>query len=270
VQSGDQRVFYYSGHGASVPEYGEYQEPDRLTETLVPWDFDWSPETSVSDEQIYGLYSQLPYDSQVMLIFDCCHSGGIHRQSAAKARGISPPDDIRHRQLKWDTKTKMWVDRDFKRLNKSFSTQSKANAEFFGDNGAKVRLGRAALLRQDTQAQYRRARKRKDGPVGPFLPLIVEACGEEELSYEYRHGATSYGAFTFCLASILREKQSITFQALVDLTEKRLAELQYDQVPQILGPSSVINAKVPWNTGGAVRKKPRRGKPGTSTPRLSG
>ena len=36
---------------------------------------------------------------------------------------------------------------------------------------------------------------------GPYLPLIIEACGEDEFSYEYRHGATSHGAFTFSLAT---------------------------------------------------------------------
>jgi hypothetical protein len=270
VQPGDQRVFYYSGHGARVPEYGANFEPDQLTETLVPWDFDWTPETAIADEQIHGLYSQLPYDSQFMLIFDCCHSGSMHKQATAKPRGISPPDDIRHRQLKWDSKTRMWVDRDFERLNAKFSTRKKANAEFFGKSGATVRLGRAATLRRDTQAEYRRARRRKDGPVGPYLPLILEACGEEELSYEYRHGATSYGAFTFCLASILREEGNITFKDLVEKTKSRLAELQYDQVPQILGPSVVLEAKVPWDTGTAAKRPPRRRGPGTSTPRLSG
>jgi metacaspase-1 len=269
AQSGDQRVFYYSGHGARVPEYGDHFEPDRLTETLVPWDFDWSPETCISDEQIYGLYSQMPYDSQVLLIFDCCHSGSMHRQSAAKARGIAPPDDIRHRQLKWDIKTEMWVERDFQRLNPAFSTSSKANEKFFGPNGATVRLGRAAMLRTDTATQYRRARKQTKAPVGPYLPIIIEACGEEQLSYEYRHGATSYGAFTFCLSSILREEKNITFEDLVEATGRRLAELQYQQAPQILGPSASVASKVPWMTGVNARPRSKR-KPGSSTPRLTG
>ncbi len=269
AQPGDQRVFYYSGHGARVPEYGSNLEPDRLTETLVPWDFDWTPERSISDEQIYALYSQLPYDTQLMLIFDCCHAGSMHRQSGAKARGISPPDDIRHRQLKWDTKTQMWVDRDFVRLNPDFSTAKKANADFFGSNGATVRIGRGSMLRQEHQSAYRKARQTRKAPVGPYLPLILEACGEDELSYEYRHGATSYGAFTFCLASILREQRSLTFSQLVNATKARLAELQYSQTPQILGPSAVVSAKVPFSAPPAPRQPPP-GRPGGSTPRLSG
>ena len=40
---GDELVFYYSGHGARIPEYGDDFEPDHHVESLVPWDFDWSP-----------------------------------------------------------------------------------------------------------------------------------------------------------------------------------------------------------------------------------
>jgi hypothetical protein len=272
MQAGDERVFYYSGHGAQMPVYGPTEEPDRLVETLVPCDFDWSPETSITDEHIYGLYSQLPYDARLMMVFDCCHSGGVHRQGGARARGITPPDDIRHRQLKWDLKTKMWVDREFTRINAGFSTSAKASAEFFGKSGAKLRLGRAGALRaQTSQAEYGRARaKAENDRVGPYLPLIIEACGEDQLSYEYRHGATSYGAFTFCLASLLREEKALSFGKLVELTKARLAELQYNQTPQILGPSEVVDANVPWNTGSGGRGAAGTAGPDGSTPGLSG
>ncbi|MDB5685487.1 MAG: peptidase caspase catalytic subunit p20 [Rhizorhabdus sp.] len=270
ARPGDQRVFYYSGHGAQVPEYGEDFEPDRLTETLVPWDFDWSPETCISDEQICALYSQLPYDLQLVLIFDCCHSGSIHRQGGSKARGISPPDDIRHRQLKWDSKTQMWVDRDFKRLNQAFSTNAKDSAAFFGGDGATVKIGRSSLLRMDSKKTYAAARAKTDAPVGPYLPLVIEACGEAQSSYEYRHGATSYGAFTFCLASLLREERDISFADLVAVTTERLKELRYDQLPQIIGPTIVVNAKVPWSTGMAAGESPSSAVPGGATPRTSG
>jgi hypothetical protein len=271
LRPGDERVFFYSGHGAQMPVYGPTDEPDRLVETLVPCDFDWSPETSITDEHIYQFYSQLPYDARLAMIFDCCHSGGVHRQGGSRARGITPPDDIRHRQLKWDLKTQMWVDRGFQRINPDFSTATKANAAFFGKDGAKLRLGRAGVLRAQTQkAEYRRAKQDQDGPVGPYLPLIIEACGEDQLSYEYRHGATSYGAFTFCLASLLREKKGGTFAELVTAAKDRLVELQYGQTPQILGPTEVVNARVPWRTAAGRGGPPPAGIPGGSTPRLSG
>jgi metacaspase-1 len=244
---GDERVFYYSGHGARIPEYGENMEPDRKVETLVPWDFDWSPERAVVDDQIFGLYSQLPYGTRFAMILDCCHSGGMHRQGGARVRGLNPPDDIRHRELRWDSATDMWVARDFKRLNRQFSSRPEVNAAFFGEDGDSTRIGRASLVRGQTEREYRQLKRRAGSArVGPYLPLIIEACQEHEFSYEYRHGVTSYGAFTDSLCLELRRRRRVSFQRLVDVTGARLADLGYAQQPQILGPRAVVNARVPW------------------------
>lgn len=249
---GDELVFYYSGHGARIPEYGDNFEPDRHVEALVPWDFDWTPERAIADDQIWQLYAQLPYDTRLVMIFDCCHSGGIHRDGGARARGITPPDDIRHRELKWDRKAQMWVQRSFTRLNRDFAPKSEAaTAErFFGADGTTERLGRASMVRGLSSRQYQ-ALKASDPEAarGPYLPLIIEACGEDQFSYEYRHGATSYGAFTFSLANILRHQTGLSFEQLVVRARDQLAELKYDQIPQILGPTQIMQAKVPWMAG---------------------
>ncbi|CAN7624127.1 caspase family protein [Phenylobacterium sp. LjRoot225] len=246
--AGDELVFYYSGHGAQIPEYGEDFEPDRNVEVLVPWDFDWTPEKAISDDQIHCLYSQLPYDTRLAMIFDCCHSGGIHRDGASRARGITPPDDIRHRQLKWDLKTRMWVPRDFRRQNRGFTGDRDLQTRYFGKDQVTERLGRAAMRRGLSTRELERLKAdgQPDIPDGPYLPLIIEACGEEELSYEYRHGATSHGAFTYSLAAILRDKQKISFNELIRLTGSRLKDLRYDQQPKILGPTAIMAADVPW------------------------
>ncbi len=245
---GDELVFYYSGHGAQMPEYGENFEPDHNVEMLVPWDFDWTPEKAIADDQIHELYAQLAYDVRLALIFDSCYSGGIHRDGAARARGITPPDDIRHRQLKWDAKTGMWVPRDFRPQGRGFTDNKALETRYFGKDRSTERLGRAAMRRGLSASELEKRRKdgQPDIPDGPYLPLIIEACGEGQLSYEYRHGATSHGAFTFSLAAILRERKKLSFQDLVDETGKRLKYLQYDQKPQILGPSVVVKANVPW------------------------
>lgn len=246
--AGDELVFYYSGHGAQIPEYGENFEPDRHVEVLVPWDFDWTPERAISDDQIHHLYAQLPYETRLALIFDCCHSGGVHRDGAARARGITPPDDIRHRQLRWDLETRMWVPRDFRRQGRGFTDIESLGTRYFGKDRTTERLGRAAMRRELSASEYekRKADDQPDIPVGPYLPLIIEACGEGELSYEYRHGAVSHGAFTFSLAAILRERKKITFEDLVERTAERLKSLDYDQRPQVLGPTEIVTARVPW------------------------
>jgi hypothetical protein len=247
-QPGDELIFYYSGHGARIPEYGNNFEPDHHVESLVPWDFDWSPQTAIADDQIFDLYSQLPYDTRLVMIFDCCHSGGIHRDGGPRPRGISPPDDIRHRELRWDVQTEMWVPRNFDRINDKFTAEEDVARKYFGGDGSTERLGRASMLRKTSSRKYARM-KRDKAPeaLGPYLPLIIEACGEQELSYEYRHGATSHGAFTFSLASILKkERKAITFESLVAKTAARLADLQYAQHPQILDPTHIMKSRVPW------------------------
>lgn len=242
----DDRIFYYSGHGATIPEYGENFEPDRRAETLVPWDFDWSNERAIVDDQIFQLYSQLPYDTRFAMIFDCCHSGGMHRQGGSRVRGLNPPDDIRHRELKWDLDDDMWVPRDFKRLNRRFSSREEVNAAFFGSSGTSTRVGRASLVRDQSEEEYRRLKRRAGSPVGPYLPLIIEACQENELSYEYRNGVTSYGAFTYSLCLELRKRKRISFKRLVEVTGAKLSGLGYEQQPQVLGPQAIVNAVVPW------------------------
>ena len=240
-------VFFYSGHGAQIPEYGELNEPDRSTEALVPHDFDWSPEHAITDDQIYQLYSQLPFETRFAMIFDCCHSGGIHRDGGQRAKGLTPPDDIRHREIEWNREMAMWVPRGFAKLNGEFSKEKAVNRQFFGERGTSVRLGRASAVRGQTEARYEKLKsQRKNSEFGPYLPLIIEACQEGELSYEYRHGVTSFGAFTFCLSTLLRQRKKISFADLVAEAGKQLRKLSYEQTPQILGPRSVMSAMVPW------------------------
>jgi hypothetical protein len=251
---GDMLFFFYSGHGAQVPAYNAEGEVDRTDETLVPFDFDWSQETSVTDDQIHGLYSQLPYDTRFVMVFDCCHSGGIHRDGGPRIRGLTPPDDVRHRALRWRHDLGMWVPRDLPKLNRQFSDDERVQRQFTGASGSVLRLGRAMQLRGMTRRSYNQY-KRLSGEkaVGPFLPVILEACQEDQYAYEYRHGVTSYGAFTFSLAEILRRRKEITFKRLVDEAGDRIVqELQYDQRPAILGPKAI-----PWMQNGRPRRRRR-------------
>lgn len=249
---GDRLVFYYSGHGAQLPTYGEADVVDQMDETLVPYDFDWSPATCVADDHIYHLYSQLPYETRLVMIFDCCHSGGIHREGGQKVRGLTPPDDIRHRGLQWNSALGMWQVRKLPPLTERFASNEEDKRRYAGSEGNVRRLGRAMQLRQSSAQEYQRAKARSDKKiVGPYLPVVIEACQEAELAYEYRHGVTSYGAFTYSLADILRRKKKITFDNLIRETGKRLTKLGYDQRPALLGPQKVVRAQVPWHGGGS-------------------
>jgi hypothetical protein len=254
VRPDDERVLFYSGHGAQIPAYGAHQEVDHLNECLVPWDFDWSLDHAITDKQFVGFYSQLPYDSHFAAIFDCCHSGGLTREGGLRPRGIDPPDDIRHRALRWNIELGMWQERSLPSPNRSLA-RSRDGREFLGEKGATYRIGRAVSLRTLPNRVYNRERTAL-GHYGPYLPIILEACREQELSYEYRDGATSYGAFTFSLAKVLRESRTAgrnpSFQTLVASTAARLAALGYEQTPSLVGPKRFLGRPVPW-----VRRRAR-------------
>ena len=256
VGDGEERVLFYSGHGAQIPTYSVRGEVDHLDECLVPYDFDWSPDHAVTDKQFVSFYSQLPYKSRFVAIFDCCHSGGLTREGGLRPRGIDPPDDIRHRALRWNRDLEMWEDRSLTSPNRSLA-KSRHGSDYVGTDGVTYRFGRGVALRTLSNRRYNRERTAL-GHKGPYLPIIFEACQEQELSYEYRDGATSYGAFTYSLAKVLRKardrKRNPTFNALSRLTAARLKKLSYEQTPALVGARHLLDKPVPWTK----QKSPRR------------
>jgi hypothetical protein len=150
---------------------------------------------------------------------------------------------------------------------------------YTGKTGAKRRMGRALNLREKPNQEFD-ALCKKYGHKGPYLPMIIEACGEDEFSYEYKHGTLAYGAFTYSLASILRRlghgKEPVTFQDLRDLIAQQLADLGYLQSPHILGPQAVLDSHVPWKAGKSsaprvqtVRRLPQPARPARGRSRQS-
>ncbi len=252
AQNGDTRIFYYSGHGAQIPSSdADGIDDDHLDECLVTYDFDWKRENAYTDKEFLKSYSQVPYGVDFVTILDCCHSGGMTRDAGFKARGLNPPDDIRHRTIKWDAKRQMWIQREQDLAKKNLFAKSTKKTELFtGEGGGTQRFGRAISLWSEVD-EFAEAKK-KYGTMGPFMPLVIEACMEKEYSYEYRHGVTSYGAFTYSLTTILRDinrqkaHKTVSFKELIEITSKQLAELGYQQTPQIVGPAVKVNANVPF------------------------
>lgn len=265
VQPGDERVFAFSGHGVQIPAYDVEEEIDHLDEALAPVDFDWSRERLVVDDRIRDLYSQLPYgpDGQVhfAMVLDCCHSGGLARAGGRRVKAIDPPDDIRHRMLRWDARAQMWVPRELDAINSDFESARLAKASkakrgklagMFGEAGVTHRLGRAAALRFLPAAELEKDAERL-GHRGPYLPIIFQACAENQLAFEYDHGAIPHGAYSFALAAAFRDLKRapagrpVSFERI----HRRAAywikqKLRYDQDPELVGPENVLRMDVPW------------------------
>ncbi|HZI95216.1 MAG TPA: caspase family protein [Patescibacteria group bacterium] len=248
---GQDRVFFFSGHGARIPQYGRKDEVDHQDECLVGYDFDWSRERAFTDDRFHEYYSQLPYGTRFLAMFDCCHSGGMTRDGGLRARGLNPPDDIRHRALKWDPRALMWVPRQLPPINRAAASWKQK--DFFGRDGQTRRLGSAALLRSLTDRTYDRACS-DFGHRGPFLPVLLQACQEGELSYEYRHGVTSYGAFTYSIVQTLRAARragrSLTWERLTLGAGRALEHLDYDQTPALVCPERIRKSRIPWRGRG--------------------
>jgi metacaspase-1 len=273
-QPGDQRVFFYSGHGAQVPDYNSDEVIDHTDETFVPFDFDWNNRsTYLTDDDFSDFYAQLPYETAFIAFLDCCHSGGIARAGGAKVRGLNPPDDIRHRMLQWTPDLELWEPRKLaeERELPKFLEDTKA---YTGKSGASNRILRGVPLR--TLGKDKAPDDMRDtelGHKGPYLPLIFEACKEDQYAYEYRDGATAYGAFTYFVTKTLfdvgherraaRQRRKFTFQDVVTNVTK-LMKTYYDQEPQLVGPKDWRRAEVPWRASHRLTsrrsRKPRASK----------
>ncbi len=253
ADDGMERVFFYSGHGAQMPGYNAEERVDHIDECLVPWDFAWTKQTAITDDDFFKLYRDLPFEARFFSVFDCCHAGGIARDGGPRVRGLTPPDDIRHRVLEWNAREQMWNQRKLAPLNDDFGGTAEDKQQFMGKDLSTFRLGRGMRGRMIPRSVYQTL---PPGERGPYLPVIIEACQEGSLSYEYRAGATSYGAFTFSFVKDLRAFPNSTFVRAVERAAGTLKRMNYDQQPQILGPKSVVTKPIPGKP--TAKKRPRR------------
>jgi len=178
------------------------------------------------------------------------------RDGSRKVRGLIPPDDIRHRMLKWNKMEEMWEERDWKKedlINENYGGTADERAEMMGRRGVTYRIGRGIQLRECLSKSESAGLVKQKKAL--YLPVLLEACGEEQLSYEYRHGTISYGAFTYSMVKNLRASPAITFRSLIMRTSETLRTLRYDQKPQMVGPANVLRSRVP---GGGLSTPKRK------------
>ena len=93
TREGDASVFYYSGHGAQIPnKLGT--EADYFDECLVSHDHDWSD--PLRDDDIRDCLKNHRQGANITLIFDCCHSAGLDDGDFEDSRrsDFHPPEII--------------------------------------------------------------------------------------------------------------------------------------------------------------------------------
>jgi len=251
TRPGDERVFFYSGHGTQIPVYGFGGFPDHMCESLVPYDFSWDDEqTHFTDKEFRRFYTHLPFgrkdgDARLIAVFDCCHAAGMTR-AGSLVRSIAMPPDIRHRMSRWNAQTQSWQER-------SFAVSAGQARPFSAEGGSKPhqRLqghGTAAGLRSLTPARQQEAQAAL-GHHGPYMPLLLYAAKQSQLASECEVGTQSYGAFTHALVEQLKRPADgpvHSFEDLIRKTRTYLQQANYAQTPELVGPRNLRQTPCSW------------------------
>jgi hypothetical protein len=83
IESGDQILFHYSGHGAQLPcqkiAGDVWEEKDGLDEIICPYDFDGSNATAIRDNEFATLFAGIPKGVHFIWISDSCHAEDLSR-----------------------------------------------------------------------------------------------------------------------------------------------------------------------------------------------
>ncbi|MCD6322143.1 MAG: caspase family protein, partial [Clostridiales bacterium] len=82
VQDGDTVIIFFAGHGGQTnKDVDPKDEDDGKDEYIIPWDGDpFDYDTLIIDDELKGWISELN-PSNICLIFDSCHSGGMERNN---------------------------------------------------------------------------------------------------------------------------------------------------------------------------------------------
>jgi hypothetical protein len=95
AQAGDVLVFTNSSHGTYVVD-ADSDEPDRYDEALVPYDF---RQNLILDDELRGLFADLPAGVRLTVISDSCHSGSVTRLVAPAMMPPPRPRLLRPREF---------------------------------------------------------------------------------------------------------------------------------------------------------------------------
>lgn len=95
LKAGDRVLFHYSGHGARMPLMGKGSKVTSLAEVICPVDFNWTPESAVTDQDFTQTFATIPLGVEFIWISDSCHSAGLDREVSSKKkvtyRTMKPP-----------------------------------------------------------------------------------------------------------------------------------------------------------------------------------
>jgi hypothetical protein len=203
---GETAVFAQSSHGTQIGHAAEATEPDGYDEALVPFDFDGTRETALTDDCMRALVSGMP--GPVVLILDTCYSGGMMdrgmpQMQVGKIRALDPDGE------------------------KEQGYRPEATDQRLQTRGH--RIGRMASV----------------APSARERTLGIFACSEGETASECHVDGRTEGAFSYHASLVLdRRLPGLTWRGLVEQTTRMLRAAGFRQTPTITGSEAMMEMTV--------------------------
>ncbi|KAB8317120.1 caspase family protein [Tolypothrix campylonemoides VB511288] len=198
AQSNDIALFYFSGHGSQEYAAKEFWhlEPDHLNETLVCWDSRTDNIWDLADKELAKLIAEVAENNpHIVVILDCCHSGGASRSRSCEYTGVRT------------------VDTDFRQrpLSSFIFSPDEINSLLSSDNSSGNTLSKFSL------------------PKGEYI--LLAACRDNEKARE--HYSQERGVFSYFLIDSLQKNGSLTYRDLFKRTNALVRSFYPNQSPQI-------------------------------------
>ena len=203
ANNNDIALFYFSGHGSQEPVPPPLRdiEPNGLIETLVCWDSRTENSWDLADKELAVLIHRVAQKNpQIIVILDCCHSGGAWRD-----------DDI-------NNTNNLLQPRYIEQIEQS---EARSVSSFFAPEAIK------ALF-----SQYNSREKKHPTfilPEGKYI--FLSACKDSEKAFERLD--IQRGVFSSFLTDTLQQTNSnLSYQDLFDKTREKVSYFSARQSPQ--------------------------------------
>lgn len=211
LQKGDRALFYYSGHGVRMPLRDAAGDVYRVNEAICPTEFDWTPETAITDVEFLNIFRGIPSGVRFYWISDCCHAGGLDTAEFAfrslretgRVKEFTPATDIQ-----WRLKT-----------------------------AAKLELEPIGFKRVARELDKELAKKASH-------LVFMPACTRIQKAFDADFDDRANGAFTYHLLRELKVGGSrATVSAVIDRVRTRLRGFR--QTPSVDGPAALLDQPFP-------------------------
>ncbi len=218
----DVRLFHFASHGTQVAD-STSEEGDKLDEVIVPHDHSWT--NPMKDDVLREFFEKVPDTVSFSFVADCCHSGSINKVVPPdvvdlKERFITPPEEMQMRIARLKLQEKDVED----------SWLAPRLTEARGERSFREWLDVRDQIKDQLLSRFRREKHAKVSNTKP--QILLAACRDDETAADAFIDGEHRGAFTWSLATALREANgAITYADLIN----RSAELlkNYTQNPQI-------------------------------------